>query len=68
MKSSGKYEDEWQITEEDREHQVTENHKMLFEKNLSVHANLWLIFQHFQMDRLFQFISGPKCCIFTTEY
>lgn len=41
---------------------------MFFEKNVSVHASLWLIFQHFQMHTLFQFISGAKCCIFTTEY
>lgn len=41
---------------------------MFFEKNVSVHASLWLIFQHFQMHTLFQFISGTKCSIFTTEY
>lgn len=28
MRSSSKYEDEWQIIKEDREHQVTENHNI----------------------------------------
>jgi len=66
IKSSSKYKQH--ITEDDREHQVTENCKMLFEKNLSVHATIEFIFQHCQMDKLFQFISGPKSCIFTREY
>lgn len=57
-KSLYKYENERQITQEDQDHQVTENQDMKItksqkiEKNLSTDVSLWLLFQDFQMYTL----------------
>lgn len=57
-KSLYKYDNERQITQEDQDHQVTENQDMKItksqkiEKNLSTDVSLWLLFQDFQMYTL----------------
>lgn len=66
-KISRQYDNEWQATQGDWKHQVTQNQKIKItksqkiKKDLSVDISFWLIFQDFQMHTLLWFMSGPQC-------